>query len=44
LLNYFLRAMNCGAITEAEVLATGLSIEEIRLRSFKKILEGRTKR
>jgi citrate lyase beta subunit len=44
LLNYFLRALNCGAITEQEVLATGLTIEEIRLRSFKKILEGRTKR
>ncbi len=44
LLNYFLRAMNCGAITEQEVLATGLSLEEIRLRSFKKILEGRTRR
>lgn len=41
LLNYFLRALNCGAITEAEVTATGLSLEEIRMRSFKKILEGR---
>lgn len=44
LLNYFLRAMNCGAITEQEVLATGLTLDEIRLRSFKKILDGRTKR
>lgn len=44
LLNYFLRAMNCGAITEQEVLATGLSLDEIRLRSFKKILEGRSKK
>jgi citrate lyase beta subunit len=44
LLNYFLRALNCGAITEEEVMATGLTPEEIRLRSFKKILEGRTKR
>ncbi len=42
LLNYFLRALNCGAITEEEVLATGLSSQEIRLRSFKKILESRT--
>lgn len=41
LLNYFLRAMNCGAITEQEVLATGLTLEEVRSRSFKKILEGR---
>ncbi len=44
LLNYFLRAMNCGAITEQEVLATGLTLDEIRLRSFKKILNGRTKK
>ena len=41
LLNYFLRALNSGAIGEEELLATGLSIEEIRLRSFYKILEGR---
>ena len=41
LLNYFLRALNSGAITEEEVLATGLSLEEIRSRSFKKILENR---
>ncbi len=41
LLNYFLRALNSGAITEEEVLATGLTMEEIRGRSFKKILENR---
>ena len=41
LLNFFLKAMNCGAITEKEALATGLSIEEIRSRSFYKILQGR---
>lgn len=41
LLNYFLKAMNCGAITEAEALATGLTLEEIRSRSFYKILVGR---
>ncbi len=41
LLNFFLKAMNCGAITEEEALATGLTIEEIRSRSFFKILEGR---
>jgi citrate lyase beta subunit len=41
LLNYFLRALNSGAISEDELVATGLSIEEIRLRSFYKILEGR---
>jgi citrate lyase beta subunit len=43
LLNYFLRALNSGAITEDEVLATGLTMEEIRSRSFKKILDGRSK-
>lgn len=41
LLNYFLRALNSGAITEEEVMATGLTLEEIRGRSFKKILENR---
>ncbi|MFL6539678.1 MAG: DUF6986 family protein [Chthoniobacterales bacterium] len=41
LLNFFLRGMACGAITEEEALATGLSLEEIRSRSFHKILEGR---
>jgi len=41
LLNYFLRALNSGAITEDEVLATGLTLNEIRSRSFKKILESR---
>jgi len=41
LLNFFLKALNCGAITEEEATATGLSIEEIRSRSFYKILQGR---
>jgi len=41
LLNFFLKAMNCGAISEEEALATGLTIEEIRSRSFYKILQGR---
>jgi citrate lyase beta subunit len=41
LLNYFLRALNCGAITEQEALATGLTLEELRSRSFVKILQGR---
>jgi citrate lyase beta subunit len=41
LLNYFLRALNCGAITEEEALATGLSLEELRSRSFVKIMKGR---
>jgi citrate lyase beta subunit len=41
LLNYFLKALNCGAITEAEALNTGLTLDEIRSRSFYKILSGR---
>jgi hypothetical protein len=41
LLNFFLKAMNCGAITEQEALATGLTLEEFKSRSFYKILEGR---
>src|SRR5688572_14255890 len=43
LLNFFLKAMNCGAINEEDVLATGLTLEEIRSRSFYKILQGRRK-
>ena len=41
LLNYFLRGISCGAVQEDEALATGLSLEEIRGRSFVKILESR---
>jgi hypothetical protein len=43
LLNYFLRAINCGAITEEEAIArTGLEVEELQSRSFLRILEGRS--
>ena len=41
LLNFFLRALNCGAITEEEALATGLTLDEIKSRSFYKILDER---
>ncbi|HTV60073.1 MAG TPA: phosphoenolpyruvate kinase [Verrucomicrobiae bacterium] len=42
LLNYFLRAINCGAIAaeEAQELS-GLTLAELRTGSFLKILEGR---
>lgn len=43
LLNFFLKAMNCGAISEEEATATGLTMEEIRSRSFYRILERRRK-
>ncbi len=43
LLNFFLRAINCGAVSEEEALpATGLTLEEIRTASFVKILKRRT--
>ena len=42
LLNYFLRAVNCGAMTEAEAIErSGLTLEELRGRSFVKILASR---
>lgn len=44
LLNYFLRAINCGALTEREAQdLTSLSLEELRSGSFKKILQNRQK-
>jgi citrate lyase beta subunit len=43
LLNFFLRAINCGAISEVEATEkTGLTIEELRSRSFTAILQNRT--
>ncbi|MES1160657.1 MAG: phosphoenolpyruvate kinase [Bacteroidota bacterium] len=44
LLNFFLKAMNCGAIGEEEVLETGLTLAEIRSRSFYEILRGRRRK
>jgi len=42
LLNYFLRAMNCGAITEVEAAElSGLTVDELRSRSFPAILTRR---
>jgi len=41
LLNFFLRGLSSGALTEAEALATGLTLEELRGRSFLAILEKR---
>jgi citrate lyase beta subunit len=42
LLNYFLRAMSCGAITEQEAVEmSGLTLEELRGRSFARILANR---
>lgn len=44
LLNYFLRALNCGAIGLGEIEATGLTVAEIQTRSFAQILKGRRTR
>jgi citrate lyase beta subunit len=44
LLNYFLRGIACGAVTEQEALATGLSLEEIRSKSFVKIMAAKRAR
>ncbi len=42
LLNYFLRAINCGAVTESEALdLTTLTLDELRSGSFVKILDNR---
>lgn len=42
-LNFFLRAISCGAVTEEEVLkTTDLTLAELRSRSFKRIVEGRS--
>jgi citrate lyase beta subunit len=42
LLNYFLRAVNCGALTEDEAVElSGLTLEELRSASFVKILKNR---
>lgn len=42
LLNYFLRAINCGAITEDEAIElSGLTLAELRSASFVKIMKGR---
>jgi hypothetical protein len=44
LLNFFLRAMNCGAISEGEAeRLTGVTVEELHYGSFLKILKNRTK-
>jgi citrate lyase beta subunit len=42
LLNFFLRASSCGAITEQEAVEkSGLTVDELRSRSFVRILKGR---
>ena len=42
LVNFFVNGIQCGALTEAEVLASGLNLAELQTRSFVQIVEGRT--
>lgn len=44
LLNFFLRGMACGAITEQEVQATGITLDELRSRSFVQIVNNRAQK
>jgi citrate lyase beta subunit len=45
LLNFFLRAINCGAISEEDTARrTGLTLDDLRARSFSAILRRRTRR
>lgn len=44
LLNFFVNGINCGALTENEALATGITIEELHGRSFQKIVENRLRK
>jgi hypothetical protein len=41
LLNFFVRGLACGALTEPEALATGLTPEELRSRDFTRIVVAR---
>lgn len=42
LLNFFIRALNCGAMNESEILQkTSLSLDELRSASFAEIMKGR---
>lgn len=41
LLNFFARAVSCGAITMDEAAESGLSMDELKSRSFAEIIKGR---
>ena len=44
LLNYFIRALNCGAIREEELEKIGLTLEELQRKSFLQIVENQWKK
>jgi citrate lyase beta subunit len=41
LLNFFVNGISCGALSENEALATGITLRELHGRSFQKIVENR---
>jgi hypothetical protein len=41
LLNFFVNGINCGALSENDALATGITLKELQDRSFNKIVENR---
>jgi citrate lyase beta subunit len=41
LVNFFLRGLSCGALDDADVFATGLTLTELRSRSFASIVAAR---
>lgn len=41
LLNYFNRALNCGAFNDEDLKSTGLTAEELKLNSFSEILKNK---
>jgi hypothetical protein len=43
LVNFFVSGLNCGALTEDEVALTGITLEELKGRSFLKIVDNRIK-
>jgi hypothetical protein len=42
LLNFFVRGVACGALGDDDVRATGLTLEELRARSFARIVAARS--
>jgi citrate lyase beta subunit len=44
LLNFFISGINCGALTEDEALATGITLDELQGRSFLKIVANRSRK
>jgi hypothetical protein len=42
LVNFFVRGVACGALSDDDVVATGLSLEELRARSFAAIVAARS--